>query len=624
MNRRIVISILGGLVVLAVTGAGAYRLGKQSAEHSAGPATAAPKADKTGRKVLYWHDPMVPGHKFDKPGKSPFMDMDLVPVYADDAQAEGAVTVSPAVQQNLGIRIVEVRKGSLTGTLDAVGNVAFNERDLVLLQGRSSGYVEKLLVRAPLEQVRKGQALLQLYVPDWVAAQEEYLAIKRMPPGGDSAGLLDAALQRMRLAGMTEEQVRQVGARSQVSPRITVTAPVDGVVSELAVREGMTVQLGAPLFRINGLRTVWVNAEVPESAAAQVQPGMAVQATSPAFPGTAFNGKVEAILPEVNASTRTLKARIELANPGQKLVPGMFATIHMAPAQGREVLLVPSEAVIQTGTRTVVITASGNWKFASAEIVTGTEANGQTEVVKGLSEGQKVVASGQFLIDSEASLRGTLQRLGGDASAESRPAMPTEAPAHQVSGKVEKIAAAQKNMPVVPAKVPTHHATGKVENIAADEVTLSHGPVPSLNWGPMTMGFAPPAGGMPKDIKVGDSVQFEFQKSDKGMFNIISMSRTPSADGSISTMPGKVPTHHATGKVQNITADEVTLSHGPVPSLNWGPMTMGFALPAGGLPKDIKVGDTVEFEFQKSDKGRFKIVTMSRATAMDANAGAAE
>lgn len=506
MNRRVIISVIGALVVLGLTGAGAYHLGIRAGAHGAAPAAiATPGTDKTERRVLYWHDPMVPGQKFDKPGKSPFMDMDLVPVYADEAQSEGGVAVSPGVQQNLGIRIAEVRKGSLASTLDAVGNVAFNERDLVLLQARSSGYVEKLFVRAPLDPVRKGQALLQLYVPDWVAAQEEYLAIKRMPAGGETVGLLDAALQRLRLVGMTEQQVRQVSARSKVSPRITVTAPVDGVVSELTVREGMAVSLGAPLFRINGLRTVWVNAEVPESAAAQVRPGMAVRATSPAFPGTEFSGKVEALLPDVNTATRTLKARIELANPGGKLVPGMFATIHMAPAQSSETLLVPSEAVIQTGTRTVVITAPEKGKFAPMEIATGAEANGQTEVVKGLSEGQKVVVSGQFLIDSEASLRGTLQRLGGAASAEP--------------------------MPTITAKNPTHRATGKVEQIAKDEVTISHGPVPSLKWPPMTMGFAPPAGGLPKEIKVGDTVQFEFQASDDGMFKIISISRTASASG---------------------------------------------------------------------------------------------
>lgn len=504
MNRRAIISVIGGLVLLAVTGAGAYHLGMLAGVHGSSPAVvAAAKVDQTGRKVLYWHDPMVPGQKFDKPGKSPFMDMDLVPVYADEAPAEGGVAVSPGVQQNLGIRTVEVRKGSLASTLDVVGNIAFNERDLVQMQARSSGYVDKLFVRAPLDPVRKGQPLLQLYVPDWVAAQEEYLAVKRMPSGPDTAGLLDASRERMRLAGMTAEQVREVSSRSQVSPRITVVAPTDGVVSELSVREGMTVTPGAPLFRINGLRTVWVNAEVPESAATQVRPGMPIRATSPAFPGTEFSGKVEALLPQVNASTRTLQARIELANPGGKLVPGMFATIHMAPAQNRDTLLIPSEAVIQTGARTVVITVSDNGKFTPAEIVTGAEANGQTEVVKGLSEGQKVVASGQFLIDSEASLRGTLQRLGG--------------------------AAATEPMPAMPAKATTHHATGKVEQIAKDEITISHGPIPTLKWPPMTMGFVPPAGGLPKDIKVGDTVQFEIQAQDDGMYKIIMISRVSGA-----------------------------------------------------------------------------------------------
>lgn len=495
MSRRIVIAILGALAVLAATGFGAYRLGLRAGAHAAAPAV-----DKSGRKVLYWHDPMVPGQKFDKPGKSPFMDMELVPVYADEGQAQGGVAVSPGVRQNLGIRIAEVRKGTLAVTLDAVGNVAFNERDLVQLQARSSGYVEKLYVRAPLDPVRKGQPLLQLYVPDWVAAQEEYLAIKRMPAGADTAGLLDAARQRMRLAGMTDAQVAQVSARSQVSPRITVTAPADGVVSELSVREGMTVTPGAPLFRINGLRTVWVNAEVPESAAAQVRPGMAVRATSPAFPGTAFDGKVEALLPEVSAATRTLKARIELANPGGKLVPGMFATIHMARKHGREALLVPTEAVIQTGERTVVITVSDDGRFAPADIVTGTEADGRTEVLKGLAEGQKVVASGQFLIDSEASLRGTLQRLGAAA-------------------------------PSAPVQAATHRATGKVERIAGDEVTISHGPVPSLQWPPMTMGFALPAGGLPQDVRGGDTVQFEFRKRDRGGFEIVAIARTTTGGG---------------------------------------------------------------------------------------------
>jgi Cu(I)/Ag(I) efflux system membrane fusion protein len=493
MRRQFIVGLAGAVLVVGAFGYGMYRAGVAEGGRNG----AIPAQTTTGRQVLYWHDPMVPGQKFDKPGKSPYMDMELVPVYAGETQADGTVKVSPGVQQNLGIRIVEVKKGDLGASLQAVGSIAFNERDVVVVQARGNGYVERLFARAPLQPVVKGQALLQLFVPDWVAAQEEYLAVRRMPAGPETDRLLDAARQRMRLAGMTDEQASQVAARGSVSARMTVTAPAGGVITELAAREGMTVAAGAPLFQISGLRTVWVNAEVPESAAAQVRPGMPVQASSPAFPGTTFDGKVEALLPEVNPATRTLKARIELANPGGKLVPGMFATIRITPAAGRDVPLVPSEAIIQTGTRTVVIAALDGGTFAPVDVVTGAEAGGQTEVLKGLDPGQRVVASGQFLIDSEASLRGSLRRLG-------------ESPQPQP----EKASAGA-----------THHATGKVEKISPNEVTISHGPVPSLKWGPMTMGFAPPPGGIPPDIKVGDTVGFDIQAGADGMFRIVAIVR---------------------------------------------------------------------------------------------------
>jgi Cu(I)/Ag(I) efflux system membrane fusion protein len=403
-SRAIIISIIVLAALLAGGGYALYRLGMQRGM------AAAPVASSE-KKVLYWHDPMVPGQKFDKPGKSPFMDMQLVPVYAEEGADEGKVSISPRVQQNLGVRIAEVTKGSLGSALQASGSVAFNERDVALVQARSNGFVERLYVRAPLDPVRKGQPLLELYVPDWIAAQEEYLSVKRMGTAPAAAGLLDAARQRMRLAGMSEPQIRQVEASGKLSSRVTIVAPTTGVVTELSAREGMTVMSGAPLFRINGLATVWVDAEVPEAAVAQLRPGLAVEASTPAFPDT-FKGKVETILPQVNRATRTVQARIALANPSGRLLPGMFATVHFAPPARRDVLLVPSEAVIQTGTRSVVMVALGDGKFAPAEVETGAEANGQTEIRKGLEAGQKVVASGQFLIDSEASLKGSAARMG--------------------------------------------------------------------------------------------------------------------------------------------------------------------------------------------------------------------
>jgi Cu(I)/Ag(I) efflux system membrane fusion protein len=422
-NRNLILALVAAGLVGA-SGYGAYWIGMNRGMQMAVPSESDPQktgnaAATAGKKVLYWHDPMVPGQKFDQPGKSPFMDMQLVPVYADEGSDEGKVTISPRVQQNLGVRVAEVTKGVLAPKVEAVGSVAYNERSASVVQARSNGYVEKLHVRAPLDQVRKGEPLAELYVPDWVAAQEEYLSVKRMSGAGLEA-LLDGARQRMRLAGMTEDQIRLVASSGTVHARLTVTSPADGIVAELGTREGMTVMSGALLFRINGLDTVWVNAEVPENQVSLVRPGNTVEARAPALPDILFKGRVSALLPEVNSVTRTLKARVELANPGNRLVPGMFATINFTPATRREALLVPAEAVIQTGKRSVVIVAQEDGRFTPVDVETGIEAEGRTEIRKGLAAGQKVVVSGQFLIDSEASLKAATTRMG-DAPAGSKP-----------------------------------------------------------------------------------------------------------------------------------------------------------------------------------------------------------
>ena len=402
----IAIAIAAGVVV-------AYRFGVRQGMTAMPAETGATMAaaGAGARQPLYWHDPMVPGQKFDKPGKSPFMDMQLVPVYGGADGDDGNVTISPRVQQNLGVRTAIVTAGKLPSAVVAVGSVAYNERDVALVQARSNGFVERLYVRAPLDPVRQGQPLAELYVPDWIAAQEEYLAARRMQ-GSDTASLVDGARQRMRLAGMSEGQILLVESSGKVHPHTTIAAPVSGVVVELGAREGMTVTSGAQLFRINGLATVWVNADVPENLAAQVHAGDAVEARAAALPGRVFKGKVGAILPEVSAATRTLKARIELANIGGQLVPGMFATIAFAPGRSADVLLVPSEAVIQTGKRSVVMLAQDGGKFRPVEVELGGESAGLSEVRKGLSAGQKIVLSGQFLLDSEASLKGTTTRMG--------------------------------------------------------------------------------------------------------------------------------------------------------------------------------------------------------------------
>ena len=450
MQRKPLLISLVAAGLLVAGGYGLYRLGvERGADSGAAPASAVagaasaaqspggpPSAEEgeeattrhlqaglkagdidpaTGRRILYYRDPMVPASKFDKPGKSPFMDMMMSPVYADADSDSGKVTVSSRIQQNLGVRTALVSEGMLSPQVSAVGSIAFNERDQSVVQARATGYVERLYVRATLDPVAKGQPLLDLYVPDWIAAQEEFLSVRRMQ-GTELAALVDGARQRMRQAGMSDEQIRLVEKAGRTQPRITIVAPTGGVLVELAVREGMTVMAGATLFRISGLATVWAHAEVPESQAALLRPGAKVQARSPAAPGTLFEGKVQAIVPDVSAATRTLKARVELKNPGGRLVPGMFVQMQIMDMRAEKALLVPTEAVIQTGRRAVVMLAEDNGRFRPVDVQAGIESGGQTEIRSGLQAGQRVVVSAQFLIDSEASLRGIEARLNGDAA----------------------------------------------------------------------------------------------------------------------------------------------------------------------------------------------------------------
>ena len=499
MKLKSFVLVLVATSVLGASGYGLYALGvnRGAMSSAAGSGRASPVVGaaaqagdvdpSTGKKVLYWHDPMVPAQKFDKPGKSPFMDMMLVPVYADGTGDTNQVTVSPRVEQNLGLRTADVVRADIAPRIEAVGNIAFDEREQAVVQARATGYVERLRVRATLDRVAKGQPLADLYVPDWVAAQEEFLAVSRMQ-GKDLAGIIEGTRQRLRQVGMSEDQIRSFEASGKLQPRVTLVAPVGGVVVELLAREGMTVMPGATLFRINSLSTVWANAEVPESQAALLRPGAAVEGRSAALPSTVFKGAVQAILPEVDAATRTLKARVELANPGTQLVPGMFVTVRLAtPAQAA--LTVPSEAIIQTGQRSVVMLAEANGAFRPVDVEVGMESNGRSEIKRGLQAGQKVVVSGQFLLDSEASLRG----IGTRSSA-----------------------AASQPVPAQPVAA-EHHGEGKVEAIGKDSVTLSHGPVASMHWGAMTMDFRSPPAGIPSNVKPGASVQFAFTMNADGL-----------------------------------------------------------------------------------------------------------
>lgn len=405
---RITLPIVA-VVAAAAIGAAAFYLGRATAESPPMDAPAAPPE----RKVLYWHDPMVPGHRFDKPGQSPFMDMALEPVYADEASDAG-VKVSPQVQQNLGIRTAAVRRAEVSASFDAVGTVQFDERLGVAVQTRTAGYLEKLLVRAPMERVAKGQALGTVYAPEWLGPLNEIGALKR---SGAAPELLAAARERALVMSIPEPLVRQAEEGGPPQARYTLVAPAGGVVAELGVREGVAVSPGTTLFRIAGLDRVWAVAEIPEAQATRLVRGQKVTAMLQADPGQAFTGTLQEILPQVNAATRTLQARFEVGNPGGRLVPGMLLQLQVAgPAVSR--LLVPSEAVIRTGTRAVAIVRKADGRFEPREVKLGADLGDALEVVSGLAEGDQVVASGQFLVDSEARLRSVLGSLSAEPAAE--------------------------------------------------------------------------------------------------------------------------------------------------------------------------------------------------------------
>ncbi|MGB7543579.1 MAG: efflux RND transporter periplasmic adaptor subunit [Burkholderiales bacterium] len=497
MNRTVLIFTGFAAAVLAAAGAGYWvatpRMQTTSAGASAVAPSSAPAKDSSGRKILYWHDPMVPQQKFDRPGKSPFMDMQLVPVYADEDAGGDAVSIDPRVVQNLGIRTAEAVMGLPERRFEAVGGVAWNERAVVVLQARAAGFVEKLYARAPLDAVAKGQPLVELLVPDWAAAQEEYLLLRRSE-SKDTEVLATAARQRLLLLGMSEEQILRVEKTGRPQTRITLRSPISGVIAELGVREGMSVAPGAMLFRLVDLSSVWVNAEVPEAQAGWLQPGGAVEVRVPAWPDRVFRGKVSAILPELNAATRTVRARIEIANPGAKLKPGMFATLGFIARGSAKALWVPSEAIIRTGERSLVIVAEGEGRFRQAEVEPGFEWEGKTEVRKGLAAGDKVVVSGQFLLDSEASLRSAAIRM-----------------------EAAPVAA-------------VHKAAGRLVRVDAKELTISHGAIESAGMGPMTMVYQAPQSGVPAGLKAGDEVRFEFVSRPDGEFQVTRIERVAAGD----------------------------------------------------------------------------------------------
>ena len=392
----------------------------QTASASA-PATQ-PAAQGKG-KILYYRNPMGQPDTSPVPKKDS-MGMDYIPVYENEAGADAnVVQVSPQRVQMLGVRTATVgMRSSLARTIRVTGSVQFDERRMAAVTTKVGGWVEKLNVAATGEAVRAGQPLLEIYSPDLVAAEQEYLVVASMASGdhgdhsdmvhGDSAPVVDAAIRRLRALDVPAGEIARLQRTGTVARRIAVLAPANGIVTEKDAVLGMHVDPGAPLYKTADLSTVWLIAQVQEQDLGQIRPGQKAHATFVAFPGKVFDGTVDFLYPTLSPETRTAKVRIVVPNTGALLRSDMYATvgIEAAPsATAPSVVAVPTSAIIDSGARQVVLVVKGEGKFEPRPVHLGARGDGYTEVLAGLKEGEQVVTSANFLIDAESNLRAALQ-----------------------------------------------------------------------------------------------------------------------------------------------------------------------------------------------------------------------
>ncbi|MEO5829854.1 MAG: efflux RND transporter periplasmic adaptor subunit [Rhodanobacter sp.] len=406
MKRPLIISaaLLFAAALLLV----GYLVGRRQNVTTSATLDAPSSSTDSARKVLYWYDPMVPAQHFPKPGKSP-MGMEMVPKYADDGGTADGVRIDSATVQNLGIRTAPVERRVLSTAVRVPGTITWNLREASTISARVDAVVSKLQVRAPYTKVTAGEPLAELLAPQWNSALAEYRALQQAQ-SADAKALQSAARERLQVLGLTPADIRSAHRGSGVA--ITLHAPRAGVVTTLDVREGQRVSAGQTLMTLNGLATVWVEAALPQAASGSVHSGTPVTVTVDALPGQELLGSVETLLPDIDSATRTQRARIVLANPDGRLSPGMFVTMQLNPVAGAAVPVVPDDALISTGQQARVIVADAQGRFHPVAVRIGRSSGGYTEILEGLHGDEKVVVSGQFLIDSEASLSGALERLG--------------------------------------------------------------------------------------------------------------------------------------------------------------------------------------------------------------------
>lgn len=397
MNRNII------LIVAAVAIAGVAFIAGRGSRDDVAQST----GGESGREIVYWVAPMDPNYRRDEPGKSP-MGMDLIPVYADELDGKpGVTTIDPIIVNNLGVRTELARVSPLTRRIDTVGYVSYDEDTVEHVHTRVDGWIEVLAKTATGDRVETGELLFEIYSPTLVNAQEEYLAALR---SGNSV-LSDASKERLEALGFSASEITRLGREKQVTRRVPVFAESDGVIAHLGVREGIFVTPATEVMSVARFDSVWVVADVLERQATWVAPGQTASVELESVPGTVLQSVVDYIYPELDPVTRTLKVRLRFDNPSENLRPNMFARISIEGRSTGDIVNVPKQAVIRSGTGNRVVVDIGDGRFESRSVLVGIESGDRVAIRRGLRKGERVVTSAQFLIDSESNVGSALGRM---------------------------------------------------------------------------------------------------------------------------------------------------------------------------------------------------------------------
>ncbi len=366
---------------------------------------------------MYWYDPMYPNTKFEQPGKSPFMDMDLVPKYEEEQLSSihsQGITINPAQTQNLGLKTVDVKWGRLNYDLTFPAEITFNDHQFAVVQARENGFVENVYPLTVGERIEKGVPIADLTIPAWVEAQSEFLALKQM---GAAQTDLNSVLERLRLNGMPEEAVTRFIKTGKVQTRFVIKAPISGVVTVLNLRQGMNVTKEGVIAQIQGTNPLWINASVSQSIADLLNKDVQFTVSIPAYPTHKFVVNNWLILPSADVASRTINIRAEIKDDTYLLKPGMTAYLNLT-AEGNESMLIPSQAIVDSGKEQHVIAVGENGEFIPKKIRMINEFQQMAAISEGLQVGERIVTQGIFLIDSEANIAGALERMNALPSKE--------------------------------------------------------------------------------------------------------------------------------------------------------------------------------------------------------------